>query len=243
MSGMEEKRVFGERRKRLKRPRILFVLASVIVLMPFSNYVGMALFRHLSPFNVIDVFSSLTFREYLFLISSLGAGIGLIMIRKWGWWLFIIAGFVFVLQNIYIFIINSASLQPGPILHTSIIAVALAYFLRKDIFIPYLKIHRHGWRFFPRYKLQIPIIVDGVERETENISAGGCFVIWPEHSYESSQGIRVKFHLDENVYEFDAGVASTVAGVGIGVAFRNMSAEQISSLKSHLKKYRASRLT
>jgi hypothetical protein len=44
---------------------------------------------------------------------------------------------------------NSAT--KGPLIQTLLIVAALSYFLRKDIFNPYMKLYKRGWRFLKRY--------------------------------------------------------------------------------------------
>ncbi len=234
---VEQKRSFyNERRKRMKRPRILFILALIILVIPFTNYTGMALKRDLSPFDPLKVFLVLSIREYIFLFSSFFAGLGLLLIRRWGWWLFVSAATLFIVHNFYNFFMYTSSWKPGAILHTGLIIFALGYFLRKDIYMPYLQIHRHGWRLLKRYNLTIDMLINGEKKETQNISNGGCFVHWEDCPLEDSEEVTLEFSLGEAAFNLKGGVAATNSS-GAGIAFRDMKPEDIQRIKKALQKF------
>lgn len=240
MQDFFKKTPLKERRRRERIPSVLLFFALVILMMPFTNYIGLAYKYQQPPIYVHEIFSRMNISEYVFLFSAFFSGLGLLLIKRWGWWLFVSASGVFLARNLFTFIAHPEYFDRGihavggPVVHTLFVFFALVYFLRRDIFMPYLSVHRSGWRFYKRYGIQVPVQIDENRYETENISQGGVFVLCNDCHQPLSSGVRVRFEIAGEDFEFDGGVASRLPEHGIGIAFRNADKRDASRLKRAL---------
>ena len=212
----------NERRKRFRKPRLLLGLAILILLLPISNYIGMSMkynFPWYAP-HLLLKFRNLP--EWILLISSILSGLGLLFIKRWGWWLFILSSFTFISYNSYGFISIPHSASKGPLIQTLIITFALCYFLQKDIFTPYMKLYKRGWRFLKRYPIVTNVNINDKIYKTENISMGGIFVKWTDCNLKLNSEVTVYFELSKESFKAKAGIATIVPGKGVGIAFREI---------------------
>lgn len=210
-----------ERRRRLRKPKLLISFSILILLLPVSNYIGMSMkydFPWYLPYHLIQ-YANLP--EWILLISSFLSGLGLIFIKRWGWWLFILSSFTFILYNSYGFLTIPNSATKGPLIQTFIVTFALAYFLQRDIFIPYLKLYTRGWRLLRRYPIVINININDTIFKTENISLGGIFIKANECNFKINSEVAVYFELAKEGFWTKAGIASITPGYGFAIAFRN----------------------
>jgi Zn-dependent protease with chaperone function len=211
-----------ERRRRFKKPKLLLALSILILLLPVSNYIGMSMkynFGWTEPHKLIQ-YANLP--EWILLISSLFSGLGLLFIKRWGWWLFIISSFTFISYNSYSFFTIPSTATKGPLIQTLIVTIALAYFLQKDIFTPYMKLYKRGWRFLKRYRVVTNININDSIYKTENISLGGVFVNWPDCKLKINSEVTVYFELGKEGFMAKAGIATIVPEYGVGIAFRGI---------------------
>ncbi|HNN77721.1 MAG TPA: hypothetical protein PKL30_02475, partial [Leptospiraceae bacterium] len=165
-----------ERRARARKPRLLISFSLLILLLPVSNYIGMSMKYNFPWYAPLHLFSNANLPEWILLISSLLSGIGLFYIKRWGWWLFILSSFTFIVYNSFGFITIPESATKGPLIQTFIVTAALAYFLQRDIFIPYMKLYKRGWRLQKRYPICINVNINDTIYKTENISLGGILI-------------------------------------------------------------------
>jgi hypothetical protein len=211
-----------ERRRRFRKPRLLLGFSILILLLPISNYIGMSMkynFPLYKPYLLLK-FGNLP--EWVLLISSIFSGLGLLYIKRWGWWLFILSSFTFISYNSYGFITIPNSATKGPLIQTLIITLALCYFLQKDIFTPYMKLYKRGWRFLKRYPVATNININDKIYKTINISLGGVYVKWTDCKLELNSEVTVYFELGKEGFKSKAGIATIVPGNGVGIAFREI---------------------
>jgi len=206
-------------------PLFVRIFAAGVLLLPILNLIGLS-FKHGIPlYHLFALLSKLEAGEYLFLVSSLLSGIGLLFISRWGWWLFIVSGFVFVTHNLVQITIHPFWFNfRGPLLQTFFVGCALFYFLRRDIFAPYHEMYKRGWRFRRRFDLTLPVLVNGKKLLTGNISAGGLFIPMEtvQESYRAGDSVRINITLIDSVYEMEGGIA-VVYEDGLGIAFRGIT--------------------
>ncbi len=180
----------------------------------------------------LHLFSNANLPEWILLISSLLSGIGLFYIKRWGWWLFILSSFTFIVYNSFGFITIPESATKGPLIQTFIVTAALAYFLQRDIFIPYMKLYKRGWRLQKRYPICINVNINDTIYKTENISLGGILIKSNECNFGLNSEVTVYFELSKEGFLTKSGIASITPGYGFAIAFRNTDR----SFKERLKK-------
>ncbi|MBK8394733.1 MAG: PilZ domain-containing protein [Leptospiraceae bacterium] len=211
-----------ERRKRFRKPILLLGFSLLILLLPISNYIGMSMkydFPFYKPYLLLKYGN---IPEWILLISSILSGLGLLFIKRWGWWLFIFSSFIFISYNSYGFITIPHSASKGPLIQTIIITFGLFYFLQKDIFTPYMKLYKRGWRFLKRYPIVTDIKINDTIYKTENISLGGVFVKWTDCNLKPNSELAIYFEVSEESFKTKAGIATIVPKQGVGIAFRNV---------------------
>ncbi|MBP7280116.1 MAG: PilZ domain-containing protein [Leptospiraceae bacterium] len=221
-----------ERRRRFRKPGLLLGFSILILLLPVSNYIGMSMkynFPFYAPYLLLR-YGNLP--EWILLVSSILSGLGLLFIKRWGWWLFILSSFTFISYNSYGFITIPNSASKGPLIQTLIITAALCYFLQKDIFTPYMKLYKRGWRFLKRYPIVTNVNINDKIYKTENISMGGIFVKWTDCNLKLNSEVTVYFELSKESFKAKAGIATIVPGKGVGIAFREID----NFFKERLKK-------
>lgn len=227
-----------ERRHRYNKPFLITLFSSLLLVMLVSNYLGM-LIKYDLPFYKIHVLvSRARLAEIILLSSCLLSGIGLFMVTRWGWWVFIFSGFLFIIHNLYWFLKVPATFTPGPVIQTTFIILSLLYFVKVDVFTPYMMINRRGWRRLKRYSVGIYVKINNEIHLLQNLSIGGFYVLWPDCNLTLNQEISVYFKLEGKEFSCRAGVASIVPNHGAGIAFRGTDRTFRSNLRSAIRSYK-----
>jgi hypothetical protein len=214
--------LYKERRRRFRKPVLLLGFSILILLLPISNYIGMSMKYNFNWYEPHFLIKNANLPEWILLISALLSGLGLLFVKRWGWWLFVLSSFTFISYNSYMFLTIPNSATKGPLIQTLLIVAALSYFLRKDIFNPYMKLYKRGWRFLKRYPIYTGININDKIYKTENISLGGAFVKWPDCNLKINTEVTVYFELHKEGFMTKAGIATIVPGYGVGIAFRGV---------------------
>ncbi len=212
----------SERRTRVKKPTSLIVISLLLILSPIYNYYLQLFIRNL-PVNWINI-SSIRFTtlEIAFLTLPVICGIGLYLIKKWAWYLFILYSMVLIFFNIYATIVNPVKFNFYSLFESTMIFLGAVYFLKKDISAPYLKMYPRGWRGEKRKPIQIQVCINGVDRLTKDISEAGFYVDWNDVSFEINQEVAVEIETERDKRLFVTGVVRKDMN-GAGFAFRGLS--------------------
>lgn len=196
--------------------------------------------KYNTPFYLpTDVIVKLNNAEVIFLIIAFLAGLGLLMIKRWGWYLFVFSSITLFVYNGYFFIKYPQTFSRGPLLHTTIILFAFLYFLQKDIILPYIDRKRKGFRHFRRYPITIPIKVNEEIRDSINISIGGMMVYWSKPKFELNEKVSLDFELGDDKFAYNAGIA-VIQEDRVGIAFRGLEKQDMQRLKKAI--YRSRKL-
>jgi hypothetical protein len=173
--------------------------------------------------NITNI-SSIRFTtlEIAFLILPVICGIGLYLIKKWAWYLFILYSMILILFNIYATIVNPVKFNFYSLFESTIIFLGAVYFLKKDISAPYLKMYPRGWRGEKRKPIQIQVCINGTDRLTKDISEAGFYVDWNDVPFEINAEVAVEIETERDKRLFVAGVVRKDMN-GAGFAFRSLS--------------------
>ncbi|HMU84024.1 MAG TPA: PilZ domain-containing protein [Leptospiraceae bacterium] len=210
-----------ERRRRIRRPWTLLLFGIVFLLLPFINYFAITQQLHLNWKHAWLGLKMLSVPEIILTVFPFVIGIGLLMVKRWGWWLFLSYAAILIVYDLFT-IVRSPGAYNGLALAQSVLGIAaVIYFVRKDVSAPYMKMYPRGWRLQKRRPIQFEVIVDGIRRKTADASESGLFVLWDECYREPGEEVQVTFTLQGNQYTCRAGIVR-VDENGAGVAFRRV---------------------
>lgn len=224
---------FFERRRRIRRPLTLVIFGLAFLVLPLFNYLGMTNQLGLPLAQVRASFSLLSSIEIALLLIPLAVGLGLLLVKRWGWWLFLAYACVLILYNLYALIRTPGFYNGLALVNTVVGMVAVFYFLRRDVSAPYMRMHPRGWRLQKRRPIEFEVIVDGIRRRTIDASLAGLYISWEDCYRSPGEEVHLTFVLDGNEYKTRAGLVR-VDEEGAGVAFRATSRSFRSNLKRDL---------
>ena len=225
-----------ERRRRVRRPFTLTLFGLAFLAMPVVNYLAIALRLSLHPARPFEVFASLNTFEIVLLFSAIPVGLGLLLVKKWGWWSFLFYALTLIVYNATIFILQPFAGNLGALLLAAFGMLAMAYIMRNDISAPYIKMYPRGWRLEKRKPLVFEIVINDIMRRTKDAHERGVYVEWPNCNLEPGSEVRLSFKLNDNRYDLTGGVVRTDPE-GVGVAFRAMDLNSLFSLRHDLREY------
>ncbi len=227
-----ERLPFYERRKRVKRPVSLNVFGLLfLIVLPIYNYLGLAWRHGFEPAQPLLVFQHLNLVELVLLFLPILVGIGMLMVRNWGWWLFLIFSAGIISYDLYVFFSWPVVANAGALIQALLLAGAMFYFLRRDIAAPYMKMYPRGWRFQKRRPISVPVLVNGLRMITRDISPGGLYIKWPDVDLAPGSPVALEFKLGETNFKIAGGIASVTPGHGAGIAFREPTSEVLRELE------------
>ena len=181
-------------------------------------------------------------------IVSMVAGIGILNIRWYGWYLFLFSNFLITYEVAVDLAHNSVGdVKTIVFFVTAALQALIVYFVGREIRVPYFFPRIRWWESDPRYKLSVQTKVareDTTELEGEimDLSLTGCFV--KTHSYFApDELVTLDFSLFERPVRCAGRVVwrseSTVTHPkGIGVKFETLDRETVSCLKQATQKLR-----
>jgi len=210
---------FFERRRRVSLPWTLLIFGVIFLILPFMNYWAMAQ-RFQIPLRYPGiVLRHINIFELILLLLPFLVGAGLILVKRWAWYLFLGYSAALMAYNTVILILSRRFYNASALVQTALFVAAAFYFLRKDISAPYMKMYPRGWRLQKRKPVIVDVIVDGIRRRTTDVSDSGFYVEWEDCYRSPGEEVHVTFRLGENDYSSRAGIVR-VDEDGAGVAFR-----------------------
>jgi hypothetical protein len=223
-----------ERRRRIRRPLTLTLFGLAFACMPPVNYIAIAYRLQLPVTALSAVFASLNYYEIALLFAALPVGLGLLLVKKWGWWLFLLYSIALIAYNATIFILQPFAGNLGALILALFGMAAMAYIMRNDISAPYIKMYPRGWRLQKRKPLVFEIAVDGIVRRTRDAHERGVYVDWPDCRLEPGTAVDLGFRLNANRYNLQGGIVRTDPD-GVGIAFRDLDPNTQVSLRHDLR--------
>jgi hypothetical protein len=209
------------RRKRLSRPKTLVFFGFVFLILPFLNYYSISAQTGIEFFQFKEIFSKLNFLEIFLLFASIPVGFGLLLVKRWGWFSFILYSTLLISYNLFGLIQSKEIFDLAVLGRTVLGTLVVLYFCRKDISAPYFKMYPRGWRFQKRKPIELDVVIDNKNYKTKDISGTGVYVetdLNPELNTE----LKLSLKLPNEVLDLTAGVVR-IDSEGIGLAFRNLN--------------------
>ena len=219
-----------KKRKRIARPPTLVFFGVVFLCLPLVN-IGtlLYLFRLWDP---IQLFRTLHPLMTLLIFIPLPIGIGLLMVKKWGWRLCLAYSTALIIYNVYAFIDKPILYNLGVIFPAVLFLIVLIYFVRPDISAPYFKLYPRGWRLQKRLPLELQVRINQELVTTTDISSAGFYARRGELELDTGEEVSLElFDLDNNPIQekVPADLKGGVVRVdpdGVGIAFRYLDEGQ-----------------
>lgn len=218
------------RRRRMSRPGTLVFFGLVFLLLPFVNYAAYAARYGIPPAMASLVLKTMPWPFVIMMLLSFPVGLGLLLVKKWGWFLFLAYSVLLVAYNVYVILTNHDPYNFLALALTTLGCVAIVYFSRKDVSAPYMKMYPRGWRGQRRVPVEIPIRVGEKNLKSRDISPSGFYADWPDCPHNPNDAVRLIFELDGEELQLEGGVVR-VDDNGAGIAFRGLTREQSALLE------------
>lgn len=185
------------------------------------NYYSISAQTGIEFFQFKEIFSKLNFLEIFLLFASIPVGFGLLLVKRWGWFSFILYSTLLISYNLFGLIQSKEIFDLAVLGRTVLGTLVVLYFCRKDISAPYFKMYPRGWRFQKRKPIELDVVIDNKNYKTKDISGTGVYVetdLNPELNTE----LKLSLKLPNEVLDLTAGVVR-IDSEGIGLAFRNLN--------------------
>ncbi len=203
-----------------KRPPLLIAFGLYfLVILPISNIVARAWVKSVSLTDAVQLAGEFSRLEWAILAVSLVVGAGILRVERWAWWLFVFYAPLFATYDAIIFSRNPNLFNVGALLQTIIAFGAVAYFVRRDIYAPFLAEQARGFRDRTRHAITVPIVINGEERTTVDVSEDGCFVLWPQCAGEVGDTVSVDVNVGGEHFVRESAEVARKTPEGIGISF------------------------
>lgn len=162
--------------------------------------------------------------EIFFLFFPIVVGVGLLLVKKWGWWVFIGYSVLLIGYNSFLFATAHNAWNMGSLVRAILGTAIVIYFARKDISAPYFKMYPRGWRLQKRIPILTEVQVDEKRLKTKDISVRGLYVDWDNCKLELSSEVIMNLQLNDRSLSIKGGIVR-IDPAGIGIAFREITPE------------------
>ncbi len=224
-----------ERRKRIARPIPIIVFGILFLILPILNYINFA-YQFQIPFqNFVEVVKTVDTIAVVLSIIPFAVGIGILLVKRWGWFLFLAYSIMVLFYNTMVLISEPSELNILTLVQSTVGFAAIFYFLKPDISAPYMKMYGRGWRFQKRRPIEADLIINGLKLKTRDISATGFYVEWRDCPYELNQEVNVSFPMETQILELKAGVVR-LDSLGAGIAFRALDNPTTRTIKDWISR-------
>lgn len=214
-----------ERRKRVSRPLRLTVFGIFFLSIPIINYIGIAIRNRIPLYEFRLIVDEFRILEILLICIPVFVGIGLLLVQKWGWWLFLFYSTILVFYNTFILFVEFQPYNINSFIQTIIVFSALYYFLKKDVSAPFLfrpvefglaaslqkKLNllfsiTDGFRKTTRRAIKTEVFIDSLKIKTLDLSSGGLYGVTSQFPFSINDPVKLKLNLNKMDFELDAGI-------------------------------------
>lgn len=202
-----------DRRKRIRRPFTLVILSLFLILEPLIQLIGLSIWKNVSVRMILKDMS--LFQSILFFFPML-PGLGLYLVKKWGWFLFIGYSIFLIFFNLFAVFKNPSNYNYHALIETILISIMIIYFLRKDISPPYFKMYPRGWRGNKRTPVNKNVCINGIWTVTKDISETGFYAEWNGEEYSLGKELTIIFEDFPELKQIAGVVRIDKNGIGLG---------------------------
>lgn len=217
-----------------KRPLSIVLIAIFYFFEPIGNLVQAAFINDVPLFGSHGILSRLLWSDWIILGLFPVVGVGIYMVKKWGWYLFLCFSILLIFYNLFVYkFLNPNYSFETVMLFIIIITSISAFFLRKNVYAPYFNPRLRWWEIATRYRVPLNTVLftkKGVTPcKTLDISETGCFV---DHREEIPVGssVMLEFRCEDIEISCLGKVVNKRAGTnekyqGYGIMFQAMQGE------------------
>ena len=217
-----------------KRPLSIVIISIFYFLEPVGNLMQAAYINKVPLFGSQGILSHLLWSDWIILGLFPIVGIGIYMVRKWGWYLFLSFSVLLIFYNLFVFKYLNPNYSLGVVIFFILITTAIsAFFLRKNVYAPYFNPRLRWWEIAARYRVPLDTILatnkGAVSCKTLDISETGCFVEYNE-SLPLGSTVLLEFHCNGMEISCMGKVVNRRAGErencqGYGIVFQAIPSE------------------
>lgn len=179
----------------------------------------------------------------LWLMTAPLVGIGLFLISKVSWYVFIGHSSLMLIDFVYkwasrpVYFVKTV---PGffnvqILLGNILLMLIVGYVIRKDFRAPYFQALQRYWRESKRIPIHHIIKIDNIEMKVDNLSTGGCFVIKSTDELDINKEYDISFKSDRLEIAC-RGIIMRQTDSGYGIMFKEISTRQKRDIHHFLKK-------
>jgi hypothetical protein len=159
-------------RKRYNRPLSLIIIGGLFLLFPVWNYLSICVQAGYPYWRPLYVLQRIDLFVLVLMGLSFAVGVGLLMVKRWGWRLLFVFAAMLVGYNIWAIVsLPDYWLNIVYLLQTVLGLGAAVYFLKPDMSAPYVKMYPRGWRFERRQPVQQKVQINGRTFQTRDLSS------------------------------------------------------------------------
>ena len=164
-----------------KRPLAIIIIAFIYFFEPAGNLIQASIINNLPLFGEHSILYHLIWSDWVILCLFPIVGVGIYMVRKWGYYLFIGFSLLLIAYNLYVYFVMNPNYQLHIVLMFIIMITGMSsVFLRKHIYAPYFNPRLRWWEVASRYRIHLntSLLINNANLEcrTLDISSTGCFV-------------------------------------------------------------------
>ena len=164
-----------------KRPLSITIIALIYFFEPVGNLIQAAYINKLPLLGANSILSHLIWSDWIILGLFPVVAVGVFMVRKWGWYLFVGFSVVLITYNLYVYLYLNQNYQLHTVmLFILIVTVMSAVFFRKHVYAPYFNPRLRWWEVASRYNIAFDTKIITNETTLDcrllDISMSGCFV-------------------------------------------------------------------
>lgn len=164
-----------------KRPLAIVLVSLFYVLEPFGTLVQAAYINNMPLFGSSGIISHLLWSDWIILVLFPVVGVGIYLMKKWGWYLFLCFSVLLISYNLFVYKYMNPNYSLETVMFFIIITTVIsAYFLRKSVYAPYFNPRLRWWEIATRYRTPLNTVLvlknGAIPCKTIDISETGCFV-------------------------------------------------------------------
>lgn len=184
--------------KKIVKPIPLTVIAVFLMISPFCNIYEYLFFGKTTHWLLVrHPFGVQSLVGLAMILAPLLSGIGIFLIRPWGWFLYLAFSFFTVGFGLYrIFSVQSLFAYLISLMNMAIVATSI-YVISKNVRTPYLSNEFRGWRIHKRVPLALPVSLlfypqdKTIETRTTDLSELGTLIELPADAITAELGGKV----------------------------------------------------
>lgn len=221
----------------IKRPLLHYVIIWGYILAPGANIFFYARTHQITlPALVQNLFTVFSPLAAILLITEPFVGVGLFFIHRVSWYAFVLHSTLVLSDNILKLWTTQGAYQWTVLTSSAVWLALIAYVLQRDFRSPYFQALPRTWREKKRVPIHHYIWLDGAQREINDLSATGCFVVASTLKANLGDRLPVHFKLENEGIDFSCtGEVVRIDEAGYGIRFLNIAPTHRGPLKNFFK--------